>query len=112
MRYLERSRIATDQKIEDAYESLRETSLLISELEKGVRVNAEKLTSLQEQYRKYSELAKIQEEEASAVVRQLGELGRRERLIGMFINIAIGIIIFLLGIVLGPLIKGWLGISE
>jgi len=113
--YLKRSRFSIDEKIEKAYASLRETSVLIGELERSVEQNKKRLLTLRELHERYSKLAKIEEEKAGALIQQvetsLLRLGKRERWISLVVNIGIAIGVFILGILLSPIIKTWLGIG-
>jgi ABC-type multidrug transport system fused ATPase/permease subunit len=110
---LKRSRTTIDEKIEKATQSLQEASLLIEDLEQSLTERAGKLNVLREEVEKYSQLAEVEENKANAIIQQLEvalNKGRnRERWVSLVINLIAGIIIFILGIFLGPSISKWLG---
>ena len=110
---INRSNRDIDTKIETAYKSLKETSDLIASLETELVTRTEKVTKLKDEYEKYSELAKIEEKEAKALVRQLEETfshgKKREFVVSAIINLACGFAIFLIGIWLGPMITSYFG---
>ena len=112
---LKRSRTSIDEKIQKAFDSLQETTGLIGELEKSLKEKTEKLTSLRQEYERYSKLAAVEEDKARALIQQLelslGTGRKRERGVSLVINLIVGIIIFILGIWLSPIIRAWLGIS-
>jgi hypothetical protein len=93
----------------------KKTSRLIGELEGSLKEGAEKLTFLRQEYERYSKLAEVEEDKARVLIQQL-ELSlrkrrKRERLVSLVINLIAGIIIFILGILLSPIIRAWLGIG-
>ena len=112
---LKRSRTSIDEKIRKAYDSLQETSGLIGELEGSLKEKTEKLAFLRQEYGRYSKLAEVEEDKARALIQQLelslGKGRKRERWISLVINLITGIIIFILGILLSPIIRTWLGIG-
>jgi ABC-type multidrug transport system fused ATPase/permease subunit len=112
---LKRSQTSIDEKIRKAYDSLQETSGLIGELEGSLKEKTEKLTFLHQEYERYSKLAEVEEDNARALIQQielsLGKGRKRERWISLVINLITGIIIFILGILLSPIIRTWLGIG-
>lgn len=112
---LQQSRTAVGAKVERAVASLTEASELVAELQAELEERVEKVGKLQAEYEKYEQLAKVEEEKARALIDQIEEtVGRgrsRERWVALGINLAAGIIVFLLGVVAGPRITGWLGIG-
>lgn len=113
---LSKSRTSLDQKIKRAYESLQETSSLISELEEGLKERVSKVEKLQGEYERYSKLAEVEEEKAKALLSQLeitiGKGRTQERLISLLLNLAAGIIVFILGVFAGPYLTMWLGLTN
>jgi hypothetical protein len=113
---LSKSRTSLDEKVKKAYESLHETSTLISELEDGLKDRVTKVEKLKEEYDRYSALAEVEEDKAKAIVAQLElTIGRgkpRERIISLLLNIAAGILVFILGVFASPHLKEWLGIAS
>ncbi|MNP16281.1 hypothetical protein D3C76_1086710 [compost metagenome] len=103
---LKGTKLVIDRKIESAFTSLSETSSLLNELEALLKERTEKLNQLRNEYEKYSELALVEQKKAEAVVLQIRDSlnqGRNiERWVGFAINIFAGIILFVLGIWLGP----------
>ncbi|WP_199624827.1 hypothetical protein [Paenibacillus alkalitolerans] len=95
-----------EEKIEEAFSSLNKTSELLHELEMTLRERTEKLSILKDDYQRYSELALIEQNKAEAIMRQISftvDSGKnRERIVGFIINIVAGLILFILGIWLGP----------
>lgn len=112
---LTKSRTSLDQKITKAYDSLQETSTLISELEEGLKERVSKVEKLRQEYEHYSKLAEVEEENAKALVKQLeitiGKGKNRERIISLFLNLLAGLIVFVLGVFAGPYLTTWLGIT-
>ncbi|HHX7186604.1 TPA: hypothetical protein ACVG9G_000414 [Bacillus thuringiensis] len=116
---LEKSETSIDTKIQKVNASLKETSQIIKELETEFTDRTQKLDLLLIEYEKYSELAGIEQEKASALLAQVDHSvnkGKRsERWIGFWIGIASGLIIFILGLILTPILTPWitnlLGIS-
>ncbi len=112
---LSKSRTSLDEKVTKAYESLHETSSLISELEGGLKERVSKVEKLKKEYDRYSALAEVEEDKAKALVKQLeltiGKGQPRERLISLFLNITAGIIVFVLGVFASPHLSRWLGIA-
>jgi predicted RNase H-like nuclease (RuvC/YqgF family) len=112
---LSKSRTSLDEKVKKSYESLHETSTLISELEDGLKERVEKVEKLKEEYDRYSALAELEEDKAKALVTQLeltiGKGQPKERLISLFLNITAGIIVFVLGVAASPYVSKWLGIT-
>lgn len=110
---LSKSRTDLDKKITRAQGSLIETSELIAELESGLNSRIAQLQRLKNEYDQYSKLAEVAEEEASAIVRQIDSaIGRnrgKERIIALALNLLAGVIVFVLGVLLGPSITRWLG---
>lgn len=112
---LSKSRTSLDEKVTKAYDSLHETSTLISELEEGLKERVSKVEKLKEKYDRYSALAEVEEDKAKALIAQLeltiGKGQPRERLISLFLNIAAGLLVFILGVFASPHLIKWLGIA-
>lgn len=98
-------------KIDQAYESLKDTSKLIEDLEKDLLERTEKVKILKEKYDEFSKLAEIEEEKVKPLLKQVETViskGKKsERFISFFINILAGLFIFILGIILSPKITSW-----
>ncbi|PGO26405.1 hypothetical protein CN984_17705 [Bacillus cereus] len=117
---LKESETSIDTKIQKVNASLKETSQIIKELETELTERTQKLDLLQIEYERYSKLATIEQEKASALLSQVDHSvnkGKRsERWIGFWIGIASGLIIFVLGLILTPILTPWitnlLGISS
>lgn len=112
---LSKSRTDLDQKISRAQASLTETSNLIVELESGLNERMNKLQRLKQEYEKYSQLAEVEEGKAKAIIQQIETaIGRnlgRERIIALGINLLAGLIVFVLGVALGPSLTKWIGLT-
>ncbi len=112
---LSKSRTSLDEKVTKAYESLHETSTLIAELEQGLKDRVKKVEKLKEEYDRYSALAEVEEDKAKALVAQIeltiGKGRGLERFISLLLNIVAGILVFVLGVFIGPYITEWLGIT-
>ncbi|RLC37219.1 MAG: hypothetical protein DRH33_06000 [Candidatus Nealsonbacteria bacterium] len=112
---LKRSRTSSDEKIEKAYISLQETSKLIGELEESLNERTEKLNFLRKEYKRYSKLAEVGEDKAKALIQQLelslGKTRNRGYWMGLLISLIAGIIVFIFGILLSPIIRTWLGMG-
>lgn len=104
---LKQSRQSIDSKIDEASDSLRRTTELISEIEQTLNSRAQNLSVLKDELERYSALSDIEEEKASAIVQQIelaANKGKiKERWIGFLINIGAGL---LLGLILSPAVMG------
>jgi predicted nuclease with TOPRIM domain len=112
---LRRSRKSIDEKINQALESLRDASRLVDELEESLAERTTKLNTLRQEVDRYSKLAEIEEDKAKAIVQQL-ELsinkGKNvERWVSFAINTIAGLLLFILGLILSPLVKSWIGLG-
>jgi ABC-type multidrug transport system fused ATPase/permease subunit len=109
---LMRSRTSIDEKIQKAFDSLQETYGLIGELEKTLKEKNENLTFLRQESEKYSKLAEVEEDHARALIQQLerslGKGRRREHWVNLVISLTAGIIIFIIGIWVSPIIRALL----
>ncbi|MEK4150001.1 hypothetical protein NST02_23440 [Robertmurraya sp. FSL W8-0741] len=105
---LKRSRNSIDQKIQKVHESLHETSTVIKELESELTTRTENLKILQSEYERYSTLNEIEEEKANALLSQvehsLGKDKKSERWISFLISTVSGLLIFLAGLLLSPIL--------
>ena len=103
---LNKSRTSLDEKVTKAYESLKETSQLISELEDGLKERVSKVEKLKEEYDRYSELAEVEEQKAGALIKQLeislGKGKTKDIVVSLLLNLFAGLIIFVLGIFASP----------
>jgi len=112
---LRRSRKSVDEKIQQALESLQDASRLVDELEDSLAERTRKLNTLRQEVDRYSKLAEIEEDKAKAIVQQL-ELsvnkGKNvERWVSFAINIIAGLLLFILGLALSPMVKSWFGLG-
>lgn len=110
---LRKTRTTLDQKVEQSYTSLRETSKVISELEQSLEDRASQLDELRQEHERLSALAEVEEDKAAALItqleRSLDRQSKRERWVGLALNLLAGLIIFVIGIFLSPLVRGWIG---
>jgi len=104
-----RSQKGIDAQVNEALESIQKTSALTTRLEESLRERSEKLKQLQIQHEQLSQLTTIDAQQASALLKQVEEtVGRnlgRERWIAFLINIAAGLILFVLGVVFSENLK-------
>jgi predicted RNase H-like nuclease (RuvC/YqgF family) len=112
---LTRSRTSLDEKVAKAHESLQETVHLIGDLETTLKESTDKLSALRCEYDRYSKLAQVEEQKARAVIEQVEHTLRRgrgrERVERLLIGILGGLVVFVLGVYLGPIIRTWLKIG-
>jgi len=106
---LNESKKTINEKIEKAYLSLKETSDLIEDLQKDLTNRTEKVKTIRDEYERYSKLAEIEEEKIRPLLIELDKTVNKgrglERWVSFGINIIAGILIFSLGIWLGPKIS-------
>ena len=109
LRDVKRSQNDVDRQVSEAIEAIQKTSTLVTQLEESLKERAAKLEHLQKEHERYSQLANIEAEKAGALLTQieatLGKNVQKERWIAFGINIAAGLILFLLGVVLSDPIK-------
>jgi len=72
----------------------------------------EKVDELKEEYNRYLELAGIEEEKIKPLRAELESMMRKDRrkqmIFDIITNFAVGIIIFVIGIIASPTIKSWI----
>jgi hypothetical protein len=99
-------------QVEEAVESLRNTSTLITTLQKNVEERMTQLEKLSEEHKRYSELAQIELEKAQPIIRQvertLGTEQRKERWIALAMHLGVGFLFFVLGVALSDFLKRWI----
>ncbi|MBB1519906.1 hypothetical protein [Aquipseudomonas guryensis] len=103
------------RKIDQAYESLQETSRLVERLETELKSKMENVSRLKDEHQRYAALASIEQEKAKALLTQLDASINKskvsERVIAFIINLVAGTILFIAGLVASPYLKKWLGIT-
>ncbi len=114
LRNVQKSQDDVEQQVAEAITAIENTSNLVTQLEASLKDRAQKLETLQQEHARYAELTKIELEKAkpllAQVERSLGKNAGKERVIAFGINIAAGMLIFILGIVLSePLQSLWEG---
>ena len=101
-----------NSKIKQAYNSLKETSNLVADLEIDLKERTEKVKVLKETYEEYSKLAEIEEDKIQPLINQLektvGKSRNIERVVSFFISLFAGLLIFVFGIWAGPGVKRWI----
>jgi hypothetical protein len=109
IRSIRRSQDDLDKQVREAVDALQHSSSLISSLEEKAKIRANKLSELQEEYKRLSELSTITSAQAEALARQieisLGKGKRAERFVAFGINIVAGVVVFVLGIFMSEPIK-------
>lgn len=113
LRDLTQSKKSVNDKIDKAHSSLKETSMLIQDLQDELADRTSKVEELRSTYERYAQLAEIEEEKVRPLMEQLeialAKDRRKQIWIGILINFTVGVFIFILGIVLSPAVKRWLG---
>lgn len=103
------------RKIDNAYEALQSTSRLVERLEGELSRKISDVERLKGEYERFSRLAEVEEAKARAIVKQLeSTLDRgkaKERVLAFLINLAAGLILFVVGVIVGPYLTSWLGIG-
>jgi hypothetical protein len=111
---LRRERTTLDEKIAHITTALREASSLTDELERMVKDRTANLEVLRSEVERYSRLSEIEEEKARPLLMQVGNVFKEgqatERWVSLAINLLAGILVFLLGVVVSPMLTRWLGI--
>ena len=109
VRSLRKSEDDLDERISAAFAALGESSKLIENLGGILREREAKLTSLQQEYQRVSELATLTSSQAEAVAnaleRAIGKHANRERAIAFAINIVAGLILFVIGVFTSDWVK-------
>lgn len=104
-----------DTKVDKASESLKQASALIAELDAELTARTSTVEDLRRRYEKYKALASVGEKETKALLGEVEEIllrtQRKERWIGFGLSLLGGIVIFLLGVLLGPVIRQRLGVT-
>ena len=87
----------------------------MSQLQTALQAEISRVDTLKNEYEKYKILASTEEEKATAFVQQiqdsLGHGRNRERWIAFGINLIAGLIMFVLGVLLSPIVMSLLGIE-
>lgn len=95
-----------DDKISDSYKSLKEASILINELQSDLKERADKVKELKEEYERYTSLSDAELEKLKPLLLEvesaISKGKNKERVVSLIINFIAGIILFVLGIWLGP----------
>lgn len=111
---IRRTETDIDKDVENAIEAIRRSSTLIASLEKRLTERSNLLEKLREEHKRLSELSTITKEQTAALSEALSETigsnNRRERMVSMIINLAAGLLVFVIGVVFGPKLTRWLGI--
>jgi hypothetical protein len=113
---VKRSQQGVDAQVRDAIDAIHKTSTLVAKLEESLKEKTKQLEHLRKEHDRYAQLAGIEAAKAEALIMQIeatvGRQAGKERWIAFGINIAAGLILFILGIWLsGPLKHLWRIIS-
>lgn len=115
LRDLKTSRTELEAKVARATESLKEASSLVEELDGELSERMRMAQELQVKYERYKSLANAHEAEAEALLKEMeGMLSKgrgKERAISFGLGLVGGLIVFILGVILGPTVQGWFGIG-
>lgn len=105
-----------DIKIDNAYNSLKNTAQLIEELHKELAERTVKVHDLKEKYTHYNKLAEIEQEKAKIFLEELSTTinknKSKERFIAFISNLVAGLVIFILGIFSSNYVKDIIGFSD
>lgn len=111
LRDLKSSRTELEAKVARAAESLKEASSLVKELDDELADRMERAEELQAKYEKYKSLADAHGTEAEALLKEMEGMLRKgrgkERAISFGLSLVGGLIVFILGVILGPTVQGW-----
>ncbi|REK71985.1 hypothetical protein [Paenibacillus paeoniae] len=106
VREFRNSNYELDEKIDKAFESLKDTSILLEELQEAVTEKTEKVKFLRNEYDRFSKLSELKEEEVKVLLTQfeltLNKGRPKELWAGFWISTVSGLIIFVIGIIVGP----------
>jgi hypothetical protein len=109
---VKRSQTDFDKQVNEAVDSLRNTSALVDTLQKGVEERMAKLQRLREECETYSELSQIEGTKAAALLKAvevaLGKEQAKERWIAFAMHLGFGLIFLLIGVVASDWIKYWI----
>ncbi|MDR3578659.1 MAG: hypothetical protein P4L44_01710 [Oryzomonas sp.] len=109
LRDVKRSQDDVDSQVTEAIESIQRTSTLVTRLEESLKERAAKLELLQQEHERYSQLADIESTKAHALLTQiettLDKNAWKERWFAFGINIAAGLIFFILGVIFSDSLK-------
>ena len=112
---LGKNRELFDDKVRRTSESLRESARFVAELDADLQLRVEKVEQLRNETERLSALASIEEEKAAALIQEIQKTvmhGRgKERVLAVLLNLAVGVAIFVFGVVAGPWLRDMLGIA-
>lgn len=107
---LRRNEHNLDKQIQQAVSALSKSSQLIDSLGDTLKERESKLTSLQQEYNRISQLASLTADQGEAVVaslsKLLGSFQNKERFVSFIINLISGLLIFVLGVFASDWVKG------
>ncbi|MEW6992633.1 hypothetical protein AADZ91_18390 [Colwelliaceae bacterium 6441] len=102
------------RKIDQAYNSLQDTSRLVERLESKLKVKIESVEKLKVELERYSQLAELEKPKVSALISQLDlsvNKGKtKERIYSFLISIVAGLCLFVFGVWASPFVKPWFGL--
>lgn len=109
------SREELEDKVNRTTDALHEAAALVADLEQDLERRTARVEELQKEAQRLATLAEVEEEKARALIEQLRDTvqegRRRERAIAVLLNIVAGLIVFVLGVIMGPSIRQWLGLG-
>jgi predicted RNase H-like nuclease (RuvC/YqgF family) len=102
------------RKIDQAYNSLQDTSRLVERLESKLKMKIESVEKLKVELERYSQLAELEKPKVAALISQLDltvNKGKtKERVYNFLISIVAGLCLFVFGVWASPFVKPWFGI--
>ena len=102
------------RKIDQAYNSLQDTSRLVERLESKLKVKIESVEKLKVELERYSQLAELEKPKVAALISQLDlsvNKGKtKERFYNFLISIFAGLCLFIFGVWASPFVKTWFGL--
>ncbi len=106
---IQKSQTDFEKQVNEAVDSLHNTSALIDTLQKGVTEKMAQLQKVREEYERVSGLAQIEGEKAEpllkAIEATLGKEQRKERWIAFAMHFCFGLIFLIVGVVASDVIK-------
>lgn len=102
-----------DKDVENAIGAIRKSSELVTSLEKKLTERSALLEKLKDEHKRLSELTNITKEQTAALSEALretiGTASKNERVVSFLINLFAGVIVFLAGVLFGPILTRWFG---
>lgn len=113
---LKQSRTELADKVHRAADALAEASKVVDELEDALKLRHEQMERIRVEYDRLSALTEVEADKAAAILSQVQVTLNRgrgwERWVSLGINLVAGVIVFFIGVCIGPWLTRILGISQ